>query len=109
VAISCMCRHCDPSGRVPSTSLKVPPRSILNCQRSCECCLSRMGNSISRGTLPLGEIWHEDGVGLRADLAYPFEREAFAEALDLDRELARNAFDFHAVAAQLVDRARRRR
>ena len=56
---------------------------------------------MSRSTLPLGEIWHEDGVGLRADLAYPFEREAFAEALDLDRELARNAFDFHAVAAQL--------
>src|SRR5438552_8273624 len=106
---SSLCVTSDPSGRLPTTSVKVPPRSIQNCQRSCECCLSCMGNSISRSTLPLGEIWHEDGVGLRADLAYPFEREAFAEALDLDRELARNAFDFHAVAAQLVDRARRRR
>src|ERR1700744_2270517 len=106
-----------PSGRLATMSVKVPPRSIQNCQRdgragawvvmmSRQEWLVRACRNVAAGVRggQEGVVRNEDVAGLRAGGAHPFERELLAVAAQVLADLEVRSLDVHAMRGQLAQR-----
>src|SRR3990167_5272979 len=85
-SLSSLCVTRVPSGRLPTTSVKVPPRSIQNCQSLRSRVLSLFCMVLS--LFLVRRLWlmeverNKNRIGFVADSAHPLAGEAFAHVFD---------------------------
>src|SRR5690349_6080095 len=105
-SLSSLCVASVPSGFLATMSVKVPPRSIQNCQRVAVAgelvafmCFCRSAHCVER---------NEHLVGRIADRGHPFPGEFLAHPLQVAAQLERDGIHLDAIFPQIVGRVHRR-